>query len=101
MFAKNHDHAQFIVERFDANYPHLKGFFARVVDFKTEYAQSLIDDFSIALTDSSRQYRSWLLEDGNGIKVVLHDPLQGHEQLLKRYTDTDMHNVLAYLQTLR
>jgi type I restriction enzyme R subunit len=48
MFAKNHDHAQFIVERFDANYPHLKGFFARVVDFKTEYAQSLIDDFSIA-----------------------------------------------------
>jgi type I restriction enzyme, R subunit len=48
VFAKNHDHAQFIVERFDANYPHLKGFFARVIDFKTEYAQSLIDDFSIA-----------------------------------------------------
>ena len=45
IFAKNHDHAQFIVERFDANYPHLKGAFARVIDFKTEYAQSLIDDF--------------------------------------------------------
>ena len=41
IFAKNHDHAQFIVERFDANYPHLKGTFARVIDFKTEYAQSL------------------------------------------------------------
>jgi type I restriction enzyme R subunit len=36
VFAKNHEHAQFIVERFDANYPHLKGQFARVIDFKTE-----------------------------------------------------------------
>ena len=48
IFAKNHKHAQFIAERFDANYPHLAGQFARVIDFKTEYAQSLIDDFSIA-----------------------------------------------------
>jgi type I restriction enzyme, R subunit len=48
IFAKNHDHAQFIAKRFDANYPHLAGHFARVIDFKTEYAQSLIDDFSIA-----------------------------------------------------
>lgn len=48
VFAKNHDHAEFIVKRFDANYPHLKGSFARVIDFKTEYAQSLIDDFSQA-----------------------------------------------------
>lgn len=48
IFAKNHEHAQFIAERFDANYPHLKGSFARVIDFKTEYAQSLIDDFSQA-----------------------------------------------------
>lgn len=48
VFAKNHDHAMFIAERFDANYPHLAGQFARVIDFKTEYAQSLIDDFSIA-----------------------------------------------------
>lgn len=48
IFAKNHDHAQFIAERFDSNYPHLKGQFARVIDFKTEYAQSLIDDFSTA-----------------------------------------------------
>lgn len=48
IFAKNHDHAMFIAERFDANYPHLAGQFARVIDFKTEYAQSLIDDFSIS-----------------------------------------------------
>ncbi len=47
IFAKNQEHAEFIAERFDANYPHYKGEFARVITFKTEYAQSLIDDFSI------------------------------------------------------
>ncbi len=46
IFAKNNDHADFIARRFDANYPHYKGQFARVVTYKTEYAQSLIDDFS-------------------------------------------------------
>ena len=46
IFAKNSKHAQFIAERFDANYPHLKGHFARVIDYQTTYAQSLIDDFS-------------------------------------------------------
>lgn len=46
IFAKNQQHAEFIAERFDANYPHLKGAFARVITFETEYAQSLIDDFS-------------------------------------------------------
>ncbi len=46
IFAKNNAHAEFIVERFNANYPQYKGHFARVVTYKTEYAQSLIDDFS-------------------------------------------------------
>lgn len=46
VFAKNHDHAAFIAERFNRNYPRYRGEFARVIDFKTEYAQTLIDDFS-------------------------------------------------------
>ena len=46
LFAKNQAHAQFVAERFNANYPHFKGEFARVITFKTEYAQSLIDNFS-------------------------------------------------------
>ena len=46
IFAKNQAHAEFIAERFNANYPHYKGEFARVITFKTEYAQSLIDNFS-------------------------------------------------------
>jgi type I restriction enzyme R subunit len=47
LFAKNHDHAEFIAKRFDINYPHYAGHFARVIDFKVEYAQSLIDSFSV------------------------------------------------------
>lgn len=46
IFAKNQDHADFIVERFDANYPHLKGAATRSITYRTKYAQSLIDDFS-------------------------------------------------------
>ena len=46
LFAKNQAHAEFVAERFNANYPHFKGEFARVITFKTEYAQSLIDNFS-------------------------------------------------------
>jgi type I restriction enzyme, R subunit len=47
LFAKNQDHADFIEKRFNANYPHLKGQFARVITTRVEYAQSLIDSFSI------------------------------------------------------
>jgi len=47
IFAKNHDHAKYIAERFDINYPEFKGDFARLIDFSVEYAQSLIDSFSI------------------------------------------------------
>ena len=46
IFAKNQAHADFIAERFNANYPHYRGTFARAITYKTEYAQSLIDDFS-------------------------------------------------------
>src|SRR5262245_15168399 len=46
VFAKNHAHAEFIAERFNANLPHYLGGFARVIDFQVPYAQSLIDSFS-------------------------------------------------------
>ncbi len=46
VFAKNNAHAEFIAKRFDANYPEYAGHFARVITFKTEYAQSLIDAFA-------------------------------------------------------
>ncbi|MBN2427893.1 MAG: DEAD/DEAH box helicase family protein [Deltaproteobacteria bacterium] len=46
IFARNHDHAQFIEERFNHHYPHYKGHFARVIDNYAKYPQSLIDDFT-------------------------------------------------------
>ncbi|MBW4551555.1 MAG: DEAD/DEAH box helicase family protein [Aphanocapsa sp. GSE-SYN-MK-11-07L] len=46
IFAKNKDHANFIYERFNANYPQYKGEFARVITHEVTYAQSLIDSFS-------------------------------------------------------
>ena len=45
IFAKNHLHAEKILEVFNSEYPHLNGF-ANVIDNKINYAQSLIDEFS-------------------------------------------------------
>ncbi|BDM80589.1 restriction endonuclease subunit R [Acaryochloris marina MBIC10699] len=47
IFARNHDHAKFIEERFNHHYPHHAGHFARIIDNYAKYPQSLIDDFSI------------------------------------------------------
>ena len=46
IFAKNNAHADFIQQRFDRAYPMHRGQMARVITYKTQYAQSLIDDFS-------------------------------------------------------
>ena len=45
IFAKNHRHAEEILAVFNSEYPHLNGF-AKVIDNKINYAQSLIDEFS-------------------------------------------------------
>ena len=45
IFAANNDHAEFIAERFDANYRNYKGKFARVITYKETYADSLIEEF--------------------------------------------------------
>jgi len=60
-----------------------------------------IDDFSVALRENSGTYRSWVYDDVNGIRVEVHDPLAQHLTLLRHYSDADMHNILAYLETLK
>ena len=45
IFAKNHDHAEKILEIFNREYPHLKDY-AKVIDNKIKYVQSAIDEFS-------------------------------------------------------
>ena len=46
IFAKNQTHAEFIVDRFDVNYPRYRGAFCRAIHHGVNYAQTLIDDFS-------------------------------------------------------
>ena len=46
LFARNHEHAEFVEKRFNRHYPQHAGHFARVIDHYAKYAQSLIDDFS-------------------------------------------------------
>lgn len=72
IFAKNHNHAMFIAERFDANYPHLKGHFARVIDFKTEYVQSLINDFSNPAKQPSIAISVDMLDTGIDVPEVVN-----------------------------
>jgi cytochrome c oxidase cbb3-type subunit 3 len=56
------------------------------------------DEFTIALTDQSGAYHAFPTER---VKFTVDDPLQAHVEQLGKYTDDDMHNVLAYLHTLR
>lgn len=48
IFARNHKHAVFIVERFNSEFPQYRGEFARVIDNLTEHAEDLLDKFSEA-----------------------------------------------------
>ena len=45
IFAKKHDHAEFIRKRFNANYPHHKDQFLKVIDYQVEYRHDLLNDF--------------------------------------------------------
>ena len=56
------------------------------------------DEFTVTVTDASGWPRSWPTSQVN---FTVSDPLQSHFDRLGEYTDDDMHNVLAYLQTLR
>jgi cytochrome c oxidase cbb3-type subunit III len=56
------------------------------------------DAFTIAITDSAGWYHSWPADD---VKVQLRDPIAAHLELLKKYRNTDVHNLFAYLETLK
>jgi cytochrome c oxidase cbb3-type subunit III len=60
-----------------------------------------LTDFEVTLFDpKTERMRSWL-RSGDVPKVVVTDPLQGHVDLLTKWTDADMHNVTAYLAGLK
>jgi mono/diheme cytochrome c family protein len=57
------------------------------------------DDFTVALRDASGSYRSFALTPST--KVVINDPLEAHHALLDSISDKNIHDVVAYLETLK
>jgi len=57
-----------------------------------------LDEFTVSMYDASGDYHTW---PHDAVRVEVHDPLAAHAELLRTYTDSDMHNVLAYLETLK
>ncbi|HYT73494.1 MAG TPA: hypothetical protein VEL79_01990, partial [Vicinamibacterales bacterium] len=59
-----------------------------------------IDDFLVTLQEADGTQRSFT-RHGSAPAVEIHDPLEGHRKLLVKYTDKDIHDVTAYLVTLK
>jgi cytochrome c oxidase cbb3-type subunit 3 len=58
-----------------------------------------LDDFHVALRDDTGQYRSWVRTPE--MTIVKDDPYAFHVDLLDRLTDKAMHDVVAYLESLK
>jgi mono/diheme cytochrome c family protein len=58
-----------------------------------------IDDFDVSMRDDSGQYHSW--KRTPDLKIERRDPYAAHFELLDRYTDKDIHDLVAYLETLK
>ena len=67
---------------------------------KVEGVLDRIDDFVVSLTTSDGTHRAFRTSGGTP-KVDVHDPLQAHRDLLRVYSDKDIHDVTAYLATLK
>ena len=57
-----------------------------------------MDEFKVVLKDSTGQHLTF---DRKGAQVTLDDPLAAHEQLMAHITDPQMHDMLAFLETLK
>jgi cytochrome c oxidase cbb3-type subunit 3 len=56
------------------------------------------DDFSVTVVDPLGARQTY---QRSAVKVKVDDPLAAHFDQLGKYTDADMHNVYAYLETLK
>jgi len=57
-----------------------------------------LDEFTVALIDSTGSYKSWRTRD---VEYKIDPALNAHMDQFPKYTDNDIHNLMAYLQTLR
>ena len=67
---------------------------------KIEGRLDRLDDFIVTLTPADGVQRSFT-RTTDVPKIEINDPLAGHKQLLPVYTDKDIHDVTAYLVTLK
>ncbi len=58
-----------------------------------------LDDFNVSLRDSDGEYRSW--SRTASLSVQKNDPYAAHIALLDKYTDKNMHDIVAYLETVK
>ena len=58
------------------------------------------DDFIVTLVQQDGTRRS-IARDGDSPRVEVHDPYAAHKQLVPALTDTEMHDVTAFLATLK
>ena len=58
----------------------------------------LLTNYDVAIEDRAGWYHSWPLDT---IKLALKDPVATHRELLSQFTDSEMHDILAYLETLK
>jgi hypothetical protein len=58
-----------------------------------------LDDFNVALREPNGAYHSF--KRTREVRVEIHNRLQAHLDMLSRYTDADIHNLTAYLVTLK
>jgi cytochrome c oxidase cbb3-type subunit 3 len=56
-----------------------------------------LDEFTVGLTDEGGAYHSWRIRD---VQYKVDAPVDAHVALFSKYTDADIHNLMAYLQTL-
>ena len=56
------------------------------------------DEFTVALRDGSGIYQSW---PASRVQYTVDSPADAHVEQFSKYSDDDIHNLMAYLQTLR
>ena len=57
-----------------------------------------LDSFDVSVIGSDGWYRSWPVDK---VKVAIKDPLEKHHELITQYSNADLHNVFAYLESLQ
>ena len=59
------------------------------------------DDFNVAVRDANGDYHSFKRLDADTPRIEIHNRLEAHSEMLMKYSDADIHNLTAYLVTLK